>query len=260
MYATSELPPPSSLLRRPGLLPGHRELPHVPDGWQASLFGLADPTIDPTFAGIERIHLDDTSWIDHLPLWLSGADLVFGELVARLPWRQRDVVMYDRVLPEPRLTAWWSEADDATEPLPVLADIRRALSERYARHFDSIACNYYRDGNDSVAWHGDTVRKVYVDPLVVIVSVGSPRPFHLRPRGGGHSRSFELGLGDLLVMGGACQHDWEHSVPKVRHAGPRLSITFRHGDADRPRSQRSLGSLRSALGASVGRRRAAPAR
>ncbi len=229
MYATTESPRPSSLLRRPGLLPGRGEPATVPDGWQASLFGLADPSIDATFAGIDRIHLDDTSWVDHLPLWLAGADLVFGELVARLPWRHRDVVMYDRVLPEPRLTSWWSEADDGAEPLPVLADIRHALTDRYARHFDSIGCNYYRDGNDSVAWHGDTVRKVYVDPLVAIVSVGSPRPFHLRPRGGGSSRSFELGLGDLLVMGGACQHDWEHSVPKVRHAGPRLSITFRHG-------------------------------
>jgi alkylated DNA repair dioxygenase AlkB len=236
MYATTEAPRPSSLLRRSGLLPGHRERALVPDGWQASLFGLVDPSIDPAFAGIERIHLDDTSWVDHLPLWLAGADLVFGELVARLPWRHRDVVMYDRVVPEPRLTSWWSESpegseDDGAEPLPVLADIRRALSDRYDRHFDSIGCNYYRDGNDSVAWHGDTVRKVYVDPLVAIVSVGSPRPFHLRPRGGGHAHSFELGLGDLLVMGGACQHDWEHSVPKVRHAGPRLSITFRHGDS-----------------------------
>jgi alkylated DNA repair dioxygenase AlkB len=230
MYATTERSRPSSLLRRRGLLSGQPAPAVVPDGWQASLFGLTDPTIDPTFAAVERIALDDTSWVDHLPLWLSGADLVFGELVARLPWRHREVVMYDRVVPEPRLTSWWSEGDGGPEPLPVLADIRRALSDRYDKHFDSIGCNYYRDGNDSVAWHGDTVRKVYVDPLVAIVSVGSPRPFQLRPRGGGHARSFDLGLGDLLVMGGACQHDWEHSVPKVRHAGPRLSITFRHGD------------------------------
>ena len=67
------------------------------------------------------------------------------------------------------------------------------------------------------------------DPVVATVSVGAPRPFRLRPRGGGRSHSFDLGRGDLLVMGGSCQHDWEHTVPKVRAAGPRISITFRHG-------------------------------
>jgi alkylated DNA repair dioxygenase AlkB len=106
--------------------------------------------------------------------------------------------------------------------------MRKLLSLRYAEAFDSIGFNLYRDGRDSVAWHGDRHRHVVVDPIVAIVSVGSPRPLRLRPRGGGTSLSWDLGDGDLFVMGGACQHDWEHTVPKVRHAGPRLSITFRN--------------------------------
>ena len=69
-------------------------------------------------------------------------------------------------------------------------------------------------------------------PTVAIVSTGQPRPFHLRPRGGGASRSWQLGHGDLFVMGGSCQHDWEHCVPKIAAAGPRLSIMFRHNLAD----------------------------
>ena len=111
--------------------------------------------------------------------------------------------------------------------------MRRSLSERYGEKFDSIGFNLYRDGDDSVAWHGDRHRHNVVNPVIAIVSVGAARPLRIRPRGGGTSRGWDLGLGDLFVMGGACQHEWEHSVPKVRHvSGPRLSITFRYGTGD----------------------------
>jgi alkylated DNA repair dioxygenase AlkB len=175
------------------------------------------------------VHLDDESWIDFLPGWMLGADLVFGELVARLPWRQREVTMYERVLPEPRLTAWWTDVAGAPEPLPVLGEARAALSRYYTRPFDTIGFNLYRDGRDSVAWHGDRERALHDDPVVAIVSVGAPRAFLVRPRGGGPSQGWHVGRGDLLVMGGRCQHDWEHCVPKVTGpTGPRLSIMFRH--------------------------------
>jgi len=195
---------------------------------QASLFGLLDPAVDTAFANIERVSLDDTSWVEFVPGWLQGADLVFEELTASLPLRQRtDVKMYDRLVDEPRLSTWWHVSSGTSEPLPILGDIRALLANRYGEEFDSIGFNLYRDGNDSVAWHGDRHRHVVTDPLVAILSVGAPRPLRLRPRGGGVSRSWNLGDGDLFVMGGACQHDWEHTVPKVRHAAPRLSITFR---------------------------------
>jgi len=207
---------------------GSESVAAAPPEWQASLFAVGDPEVDATFAGVRRLPLDESSWIDHLPRWLSGSDQLFAELVARLPWRQRTVPMYERLVREPRLVWWWSQGD-IPRPLPVLDELRRALTVRYDRDFDSIGCNYYRTGADSVAWHGDRIRHTHVDPIVAIVSVGAPRPFHLRPRGGGSSLSFLLGQGDLFVMGGASQHDWEHSVPKVAVAGPRISITFRHG-------------------------------
>lgn len=193
-----------------------------------SLFGDEAPAVDPELLGQQRTELDGSSWIDLLPGWLRGEEAVFDELRERLPWGQRTVTMYDQRLLEPRLTAWW-QVGRGPEPLPILGEIRRVLSDRYGEEFDSIGFNCYRDGHDSVAWHGDRHRHVVTDPVVAIVSVGEPRPFRLRPRGGGRSRSFDVGRGDLLVMGGACQHDWEHSVPKVRAAGPRLSITYRHG-------------------------------
>jgi alkylated DNA repair dioxygenase AlkB len=196
---------------------------------QRSLFGAtAEPAIDDTFAGLRRIALDDTSWLDHLPAWLSGEEVVFDHLVESLDWHQRTVTMWERRLPEPRLTAWWTP-DEGPEAMPILATMRHALTVRYAEAFDSIGYNCYRHGGDSVAWHGDRHRLTIDDPVVAIVSVGGRRPFRVRPRGGGAARSFDLGRGDLLVMGGACQHDWEHGVPKVRHAEPRISITFRHG-------------------------------
>ncbi|MGZ4773377.1 MAG: alpha-ketoglutarate-dependent dioxygenase AlkB, partial [Ilumatobacteraceae bacterium] len=107
-----------------------------------------------------------------------------------------------------------------------------AFTRHYARPFDSNGFNLYRDGHDSVAWHGDRERFELEDPTVVIISTGQPRPFHVRPRGGGASWSWPLGHGDLFVMGGSCQHDFEHCVPKVAAAGPRLSIMFRHNLAD----------------------------
>ncbi len=200
----------------------------VPPQREPSLFGGGEPAIDPTFRGLVRHQLDEHSWVDELPCWLDGEETVFDQLRERLPWGQRVVTMYDQRLLEPRLTAWWQEGQ-GPEPLPILGEIRRALSRRYGERFDSIGFNCYRDGQDSVAWHGDRHRHVVADPVVAIVSVGDPRPFKLRPRGGGRSRSFDVGRGHLLVMGGSCQHDWEHSVPKVRQAGPRLSISYRHG-------------------------------
>jgi alkylated DNA repair dioxygenase AlkB len=200
--------------------------------WQASLFGVGEAAIDRSFAGLQREWLDDTTWVDHQAGWLSGADGLLAELVAGVAWRQRVVTMYGRLLDEPRLTAWWPVEAASDLPAPVLVEARAALSERYGRPFDSLGANLYRDGRDSVAWHGDRIARTAVDPIVAIVSLGEPRPFLLRPRGGGPSHSHVLGAGDLLVMGGRCQHDWEHTVPKVAIAGPRLSLTFRHGEPE----------------------------
>lgn len=197
--------------------------------YQGSLFGTLQPDYDATFAETNRLDLDATTWVELTPGWLRGADEVYDDLVRTLPLRQRTGVrMYDRLVDEPRLSAWWRAESAEPEPLPILGEIRELLAQRYAEPFDSIGFNLYRDGDDSVAWHGDRHRHVVTNPVIAILSVGAPRPFRLRPRGGGTSLSWNLGNGDLFVMGGACQHAWEHTVPKVRlTTGARLSITFR---------------------------------
>jgi alkylated DNA repair dioxygenase AlkB len=194
--------------------------------WQPSLFGADQPA--PGTAEPVRRELAGGAWIDHAPGWLAGADRLMDDLVGALPWAQRERRMYDGMVTEPRLTAWWDLHGDRTGLPQVLLDVRDVLADRYAVDFDSIGCNLYRDGHDSVAWHGDTVRKKMAEPVVGIVSLGEPRPLLLRPTGGGRSIRYGLGAGDLFVMGGTCQHTWQHCVPKVRSAGPRLSVTFRH--------------------------------
>jgi alkylated DNA repair dioxygenase AlkB len=196
--------------------------------WQGSLFGVCDPHFDTSFADVRRDDLDETSWVDHAPRWIRGSDNLLDELVGILPLRQRTGVhMYDRVVDEPRLTAWWQE-QHGREPLSMLREMRLVLAEHYGEPFDSIGFNLYRDGHDSVAWHSDRHAKRMTNPIVAIVSLGAPRPFRMRPKQGGRSRVWDLGDGDLFVMGGASQHDWQHTVPKVRATtGPRMSISFR---------------------------------
>lgn len=199
--------------------------------WQPSLLDLdVAPAIDPRFLGVQRFPLDEHAWVDLLPGWARGGDSLLDRLIATAPWEpQRTRVMWESIVQEPRILARWP---DLTTLPPVVADMRAALSDRYATDFDLVAVNFYRDGRDSVAWHGDRVRLTHADPLVCTVSLGHRRRFLLRPRGGGRSIvSWALGAGDLVVMGGACQHDWEHCVPKASHAGARLSITFRHSGA-----------------------------
>ncbi|WP_344041131.1 alpha-ketoglutarate-dependent dioxygenase AlkB [Nocardioides panacihumi] len=200
--------------------------------FQGSLFE-APPGIG--FDRLERTPLSRGAWVDVHRDWLPRADDVFARLVEAVPWRAERREMYDRVVDVPRLVHTYLAGDAL--PHPVLDEARDALSEHYRAElgepFRTAGCCYYRDGRDSVAWHGDTIgRGRSQDTMVAIVSLGDPRRLCLRPRGGAPtsgrgSIAVEMGHGDLVVMGGSCQRTWEHAVPKVAHAGPRISVQFR---------------------------------
>lgn len=201
------------------------------DHLQPSLFAAGAPALG-RVDGVRRTALGRGAWIDLLPGWLSGADALFGELVERVPWREERRRMYDGVVAVPRLLAHYA----AGERLPdgVLEEARERLSAHYAQElgepFVSAGLCFYRDGRDSVAWHGDRFgRGATHDTMVAILSLGAPRPLLLRPRGGGAAaRRVPLGHGDLIVMGGSCQRTWDHAVPKTRTAvGGRISVQFR---------------------------------
>ena len=196
---------------------------------QGSLFE-APPVGTPTFDGVERRVLTRGAWVDVLPGWLPEADDVFATMLRDVPWRAERRQMYDREVDVPRLLHTYGVGEPL--PHPALARARGALSAHYrpelGEPFVTAGCCYYRDGRDSVAWHGDTIgRGKTQDTMVAIVSLGDPRRLALRPRIGGASISVEMGHGDLVVMGGSCQRTWEHAVPKVAHAGPRISVQFR---------------------------------
>ncbi|HUR75267.1 MAG TPA: alpha-ketoglutarate-dependent dioxygenase AlkB [Sporichthya sp.] len=201
-------------------------------GLQGSLLDLDEEVaLGPLGDTVQRRPLTEGAWIDVRRGWLAGASVLFERLRDGVAWRAEKRPMYDRVVDVPRLLCF---VDAGEPPDPVLGDAKAALDAHYGGElgepFATIGMCLYRDGRDSVAWHGDTIgRALREDTMVAILSVGAPRALLLRPRGGGvPALRYELGHGDLLVMGGSCQRTWEHAVPKsARPVGPRISIQFR---------------------------------
>jgi alkylated DNA repair dioxygenase AlkB len=188
-------------------------------------------TLGPLTGRVRRHRLSRGAWVDHLPGWVHGSDLLLDTLLHKVPWRAERREMYEREVDVPRLLCWYGGDDPLPDPL--LEQARDSLTAHYAPElgepFVTAGMCLYRSGRDSVAWHGDTNgRSSRFDTMVAIVSFGTPRPLLLRPRGGGASLRFPLGHGDLIVMGGSCQRTWEHAVPKTtKPVGPRVSVQFR---------------------------------
>lgn len=196
---------------------------------QQSLFGVVEPRFDEGLGRIRRMRLDKGAWVDHVPGWLEGHEAVLDALWSTTRWRSQRRPMYERMVDVPRLVATLPDDGPGHAVLPGMGG---ALSAHYGRPLFDVSLAAYRDGRDSVAFHGDRLGIRRADAIVAIVSLGFARRFLLRRAGGGSSRLFNLGGGDLLVMGGTCQLTWEHAVPKVAYAGLRISVQFRSGTSD----------------------------
>ena len=210
---------------------------HQPSMFDAPVDDLA--AVGPTLGSLDpmtRTELAGGAWVDHRPGWLIGSEPILDVLLRDVPWRAEERPMYDRQVVVPRLLCWYSGGGPF--PHPVLDAARAALNAHYrpaeVDRFVTAGLCLYRDGADSVAWHGDRIgRGAHRDTMVAILSVGSARTLSLRPRHPGGDPSvrrhrFHLGHGDLVVMGGSCQRTWEHAVPKTaKPVGPRVSIQFR---------------------------------
>ncbi len=202
-------------------------------GFDTAGFDTAGPggLLRPLGDSVRRVTLSNGAWLDVRPGWLAGADSLFERIREVVPWQEETRVMFDRSVAVPRLQCFYGAG--ATLPDRALRTARDALDHHYAdelgEQFATAGLCYYRDGRDSVAWHGDRIgRSRTEDTMVAILSLGAQRTLSLRPRGGGPSLRFQLGHGDLLVMGGSCQRTWDHAVPKtVRPVGPRISVQFR---------------------------------
>ena len=199
---------------------------------QGDLFAQGQPAVNAS-AAVEHLELDGRSWIETATRWLHGGDELLEQLAGDLRWTRAERPMYGQIVEEPRLGAHLRLRSGGVPA--VIDEMAAALGDRYRCRFNSVWVNYYRGGRDSVAWHSDRIGVDPANAVVAIVSLGGPRRFLLKPAGGGRSRSFTLASGDLLVMGGSCQQDWEHSIPKVASAPPRMSVTFRRTASQRGR-------------------------
>jgi alkylated DNA repair dioxygenase AlkB len=191
---------------------------------QMALFGRTEAPAFERLSRLERIVLADGAWLDYARGWLVGHARVYDELCRRTPWRAERRVMYEKEVEVPRL---YAELASDEKSLAIIEDMRAALDAHYGLSFARTSFAWYRDGSDSVAWHGDYVAREMNEAVVATVSVGAPRRFLLRRAGGGPSMAFSLGWGDLLVMGGTCQRTYQHAIPKVRQAAPRIAIMLR---------------------------------
>jgi alkylated DNA repair dioxygenase AlkB len=198
-------------------------------GAQPNLFAQPDE------AAPRRVALDAASWLELVPAWLEEPAALFARLRDAAPWRQRERRMYERMVIEPRLTAELHDLSQAPAELRAAAD---RLYTQYGVIYDSLWLNLYRDGRDSTAWHGDRISCRRDVCTVPVLTLGATRRFLIKPRAGGTSRAFWPESGDLLVMGGRCQRDWVHALPKAPGiAGARISVNFQSSEQARPPSR-----------------------
>lgn len=200
--------------------------------YQPSLLDLSgDTEVHAISEGIDHVDLGRGAWVEVRLGFLTSTWPLFERLVEETAWKSERRVMYDRVVDVPRLACHLGAGVPLAEP--ALERARDELDGRYRPLLgESLATTglcLYRDGRDSVAWHGDRRgRGATEDTVVAILSLGATRSLLLRPRGGGRSRHFALACGDLLVMGGSCQRTFEHSLPKTgRSVGARISVQYR---------------------------------
>src|SRR5204863_8511966 len=160
--------------------------------------------------------------------WMQGADELYDQLAETVPWQQGRVFKYERYVDEPRMGSWYQR--DTPYPHPALTEAHRAIQHQYRVTFDGVGLAYYRDGRDSVAFHRDTDLRYCENTVIAILTLGARRPWLLRPRGnGGGVVDLAPASGDLIALGGRCQADWLHAVPKIsgaRQAG-RISAHWR---------------------------------
>jgi alkylated DNA repair dioxygenase AlkB len=168
--------------------------------------------------------LDDHSSITLMRGFVTGHEALLEELSSLAGWEQRQRWMYDRRVDEPRLTNEYRELAQAP---PILVDIAAGLSEYCGVPYDGLWMNWYRDHTDSTGWHADRPANMPPTAVVPILTLGATRRFLIRPAGGGKSTAFMPEGGDVLIMRGRCQRDWQHCIPKQRRpAGARMSLNF----------------------------------
>ena len=175
-----------------------------------------------------------------LPQFLppAKADHAFSALKTELNWQAQTLHLYGREVMQPRLVAWYGDpqarytySGRTQTPQPwttTLSALRTTIEHFQHTRFNSVLANRYRDGRDSMAWHSDNEPELGAQPVIASLSLGATRAFHLRHRTTRQSVRLLLAHGDLLIMQGDSQRDWQHCIPKTaRPVGERVNLTFR---------------------------------
>ena len=188
------------------------------------------------------LHILKDAAVHYQEQWIADGDAtaLFAELRASLHWQQQPIRMFGRMVMQPRLTAWYGDPGAAYtysglkhEPLQwtdELNALRQKLETETGSRFNSVLCNCYRSGTDSMGWHSDNEPELGSDPVIASVSLGQPRRFLLRHKNNHlQKHTLLLGHGSLLLMHGETQQNWQHSLPRTAaHCNERINLTFRH--------------------------------
>jgi alkylated DNA repair dioxygenase AlkB len=185
------------------------------------------------------------AWLEIEPGWIPGpdADRLLATLREELAWEQREIVLYGKRILQPRLIAWGGErpyrySGQTLEPRPMTASLLPLLEAVQIRThvpFNHVLINRYRNGMDSMGFHADDEAELGENPQVATLSLGAVRRFVLRPRRGRELEplQYDLEHGSLLIMGGTCQRQYHHGIPRQPSVNDeRISLTFRWLRAD----------------------------
>ncbi len=173
----------------------------------------------------ERVQLDDTSWVDVVRGFARDSHETFIRLVRTVDWQQNRMIRGGRMVDDPRLDGMLSRAEAEAEP--TFRFTRLIIDARYRCHVSGPALVYYRDGRDSMGLHRDDEMRWLDKTVIAGLAFGATRPFVLKSVRSGQHRTLSMDSGDLYVMGGRCQADWLHGVPKVEGCGPKISAVWR---------------------------------
>jgi alkylated DNA repair dioxygenase AlkB len=178
----------------------------------------------------------ELAMLTQLPLSLDNAS-VLQRLLGETDWQSQSITLWGKQFLQPRLTAWYGDADYTYSGLtmrampftPLLAEIRQAVEMTSGRMFNSVLLNYYRNERDSMGMHSDNEAELGPEPAIASVSFGSTRTFILRHKRSKRTVKLDLTDGSMLLMAGATQSNWSHGINKeTRSKGPRINLTFRY--------------------------------
>lgn len=188
----------------------------------------------------ERITIPDADITLLHEVWPGVvADRFLAQLLADIDWQQHELRLFGRRVKAPRLSAWYGDHDAhyaysglrlVPQPwIAPLAEIKRTVETLCDCRFNGVLLNHYRHGADSMGWHSDDEPELGPEPVIASVSLGAPRVFRLKhKRERGRTYNLELPGASVLVMRGATQRCWQHSLPKTRRdCGSRVNLTYR---------------------------------